>query len=87
MGVGCRLQRDGGRPAGLWVVGVVRPGVWQPPVEPSRVVSAQARPSVADMLAALRRVLIASQYRPGVLVASTVEEILEVPAAWAAAAA
>jgi hypothetical protein len=43
-------------------------------------------PSVADMLAALRRVLIASQYRPGVLLAPTLEEILEVQAAWAAAA-
>jgi hypothetical protein len=38
------------------------------------------------MLAALRRVLIASQYRPGVLLAPTLEEILEVQAAWAAAA-
>jgi hypothetical protein len=44
-------------------------------------------PSVADMLAALRRVLIASQYRPGVLVAPTLEELLEVQAAWAAAGA
>jgi hypothetical protein len=44
-------------------------------------------PSVADMLAALRRLLIASQYRPGVLAAPTLEELLEVQAAWAAAAA
>src|SRR6266545_5469941 len=36
--VGCRLQRGAGvsRP-GLWVVAVVRPGVWQPPVAPSRL--------------------------------------------------
>ena len=36
--VGCRLQRGTeGVPPGLWVVELVRPGVWQPPVECSRL--------------------------------------------------
>src|SRR6266511_5598976 len=35
--VGCRFQRDRGRPARSGVVGVVRPGVWQPPVACSRL--------------------------------------------------
>ena len=42
-------------------------------------------PSVQDMLAKLRRVLIAAQYRPGQPSAPTVAEILDVQAAWAAA--
>jgi DDE superfamily endonuclease len=44
-------------------------------------------PSVADMLATLRRVLLASQYRYGQAPAPTTAEILQVQAAWAAAAA
>jgi hypothetical protein len=44
-------------------------------------------PSVADMLAALRRVLIAAQFRPSRLVEPTQEEILAVQHAWATAAA
>jgi hypothetical protein len=44
-------------------------------------------PSVADMLAKLRRVLIAAQYRPGQPTTLTVPEILEVQAAWAAVGA
>jgi hypothetical protein len=44
-------------------------------------------PSVADMLAALRRVLLAAQFRPSRLVEPTHEEILAVQHAWAAAAA
>ncbi len=47
----------------------------------------KAAPSVADMLAKLRRVLIAAHYRPGQLPAPTIAEILEVQAAWAAARA
>jgi DDE superfamily endonuclease len=47
----------------------------------------KAAPSVADMLAKLRRVLIAAQYRPGQLSTPTIAEILEVQAAWAAAGA
>lgn len=43
--------------------------------------------SFADMLVALRRVLIAAQYRPGRLLEPTLEEILQVQAAWTAAAA
>ena len=42
-------------------------------------------PSVADMLAKLRRVLIAAQYQPGQPSAPTKAEILQVQAAWAAA--
>jgi hypothetical protein len=45
----------------------------------------KAAPSAADMLAKLRRVLIAAQYRQGHAVAPTMPEILEVQAAWAAA--
>jgi hypothetical protein len=44
-------------------------------------------PSVADMLAALRRVLIAAQFLPPRLVQPTHEEILAVQHAWATAAA
>jgi hypothetical protein len=44
-------------------------------------------PSVADMLAAIRRVLIAAQFRPSRLVEPTHEEILAVQHAWATAAA
>jgi DDE superfamily endonuclease len=44
-------------------------------------------PSVADMLAALRRVLIAAQFLPSRLVEPTHEEILAVQHAWATAAA
>jgi hypothetical protein len=40
-------------------------------------------PSVADMLATLRRVLLAAQYRPGQPAAPTAAEILQVQAAWA----
>jgi hypothetical protein len=40
---------------------------------------------VADMLAKLRRVLIAAQYRHGQAIAPTTPEILEVQAAWATA--
>jgi hypothetical protein len=47
----------------------------------------KATPSVADMLATLRRVLLAAQYRQGQTVAPTVAEILQVQAAWAAAGA
>jgi hypothetical protein len=47
----------------------------------------KAAPSVADMLAKLRRVLIAAQYRHGQAPAPTLPEILEVQAAWAAASA
>jgi DDE superfamily endonuclease len=43
--------------------------------------------SFADMLTALRRVIIAAQYPPGRLLAPTPAEILQVQAAWAAAAA
>ena len=42
-------------------------------------------PSVADMLAKLRRVLIAAQYQPGQPPTPTITEILQVQAAWAAA--
>jgi hypothetical protein len=42
--------------------------------------------SVADMLAAFRRTLIAAQYRTGQQVEPTTQETLEVQAAWAAAA-
>jgi hypothetical protein len=45
----------------------------------------KATPSVADMLAKLRRVLIAAQYRHGQAIAPTTPEILEVQAAWATA--
>ncbi len=44
-------------------------------------------PSLADMLTALRRELIAAQYRPGRQLEPTPEEILQVQAAWAAATA
>ena len=44
---------------------------------------AKHAPSVADMLAALRRVLLAAQYLPGSLVEPTHHEILAVQAAWA----
>jgi hypothetical protein len=44
-------------------------------------------PSAADMLAKLRRVLIAAQYRQGQAPAPTLPEILEVQAAWAASGA
>jgi hypothetical protein len=47
----------------------------------------KATPSAADMLAKLRRVLIAAQYRPGQLSAPTSAEILQVQAAWATAGA
>jgi hypothetical protein len=47
----------------------------------------KAAPSVADMLAKLRRVLIVAQYRPSQLSVPTIAEILEVQAAWAAAGA
>lgn len=43
--------------------------------------------SFADMLVALRRVILAAQYLPGSLVEPTTAEILEVQRAWAAAAA
>jgi hypothetical protein len=43
--------------------------------------------SFADMHTALRRAIIAAQYRPGHLVEPTPEEILQVQQAWAAAAA
>jgi DDE superfamily endonuclease len=48
---------------------------------------AKHAPSTADMLAALRRVLIAAQYLPSPLVEPTHEQILQVQAAWATAAA
>jgi DDE superfamily endonuclease len=44
-------------------------------------------PSVADMLAKLRRVLIAAQYRQGHASELTLPEILQVQAAWAATGA
>lgn len=47
----------------------------------------KAAPSVQDMLAKLRRVLIAAQYQQGQPSAPTVAEILQVQAAWAAAGA
>jgi hypothetical protein len=47
----------------------------------------KAAPSVADMLAKLRRVLIAAQYRQGQAPEPTLPEILEVQAAWADASA
>ncbi len=43
--------------------------------------------SFADMLLALRRVILAAQYLPGSLVEPTTAEILAVQRAWAAAAA
>jgi hypothetical protein len=43
--------------------------------------------SFADMLVALRRVILAAQYLPGSLVEPTTAEILAVQRAWAAAAA
>jgi hypothetical protein len=43
--------------------------------------------SFADMLVALRRVILAAQYLPGSLVEPTPAEILTVQRAWAAAAA
>jgi hypothetical protein len=43
--------------------------------------------SFADMLVALRRVVLAAQYLPGSLVEPTSTEILAVQHAWAAAAA
>jgi hypothetical protein len=46
---------------------------------------AKTAPSIADMLAKLRRVLIAAQYLPGQPSAPTLPEILQVQAAWAAA--
>jgi len=45
----------------------------------------KAAPSVADMLATLRRVLLAARYRHGQVTAPTLPEILQVQAAWAAA--
>jgi hypothetical protein len=42
-------------------------------------------PSIADMLAKLRRVLIAVQYQQGQPPTPTMPEILQVQAAWAAA--
>jgi hypothetical protein len=48
---------------------------------------AKHAPSVADMLSALRRVLLAAQYLPSSLVEPTHHEILAVQAAWAEAAA
>jgi hypothetical protein len=48
---------------------------------------AKHAPSVADMLTALRRVLLAAQYLPPSLVEPTHHEILAVQAAWAEAAA
>ncbi len=47
----------------------------------------KATPSAADMLTALRRVLLAAQYHHGQAPAPTMPEILQVQAAWAAAAA
>jgi hypothetical protein len=47
----------------------------------------KAAPSAADMLAKLRRVLIAAQYRQGHAPELTLPEILEVQAAWAASGA
>ena len=46
-----------------------------------------ATPSAADMLAALRRVLVATQYHQGPATASTLLETLQAQAATAAAAA
>jgi hypothetical protein len=43
-------------------------------------------PSAQDMLVKLRRVLIAAQYRPGQPSTPTMAEILQVQAAWTAAA-
>jgi hypothetical protein len=43
--------------------------------------------SFADMHAALRHAIIATQYRPGHLLTPTPEEILQAQAAWAAIAA
>lgn len=43
----------------------------------------KATPSVADMLAKLRRVLIASQYHQGQAATPTLPEILQIQAAWA----
>ena len=54
------------------------------PPRPLTLVHHQARPSVADMLAKLRRVLIAAQYQPGQPKPPTITEILHVQAAWAA---
>jgi hypothetical protein len=48
---------------------------------------AKHAPSVADMLSALRRVLLAAQYHQGQATAPTLPETLQVQAAWAAAAA
>jgi hypothetical protein len=48
---------------------------------------AKHAPSMADMLTALRRVLLAAQYLPSSLVEPTPHEILAVQAAWAEAAA
>jgi hypothetical protein len=48
---------------------------------------AKHAPSMADMLTALRRVLLAAQYLPSSLVKPTHHEILAVQAAWAEAAA
>jgi hypothetical protein len=45
----------------------------------------KANPSSADMLAKLRRVIIAAQYRPGRADAPTAAEITRVQHAWAAA--
>jgi hypothetical protein len=45
----------------------------------------KANPSTADMLAKLRRVIIATQYRPGPHRAPTATEITRVQHAWAAA--
>ena len=47
----------------------------------------KANPSVADMLAKLRRTIIAAQYQPGHAAAPTQQEITAVQQAWAAAAA
>ena len=43
-------------------------------------------PSAQDMLVKLRRVLIAAQYRPAQPSTPTMAEILQVQAAWTAAA-
>ena len=47
----------------------------------------KANPSVADMLAKLRRAIIAAQYQPRHAAAPTHQEITAVQQAWAAAAA
>jgi hypothetical protein len=49
--------------------------------------ASKANPSVADMLAKLRRTIIAAQYQPRHASALTPQEITAVQQAWAAAAA